>query len=62
MKKVTVRRWDGYLKTFECSEVRSGSDLLWMRLSDGGNRNIPLTRSVRWYSVYPESHENTIEG
>lgn len=55
-KKVNVRWHDGYLEVFECQEVRFGSDLLWMRLMDGKNRHIPL-RSVRWFSVCPESHE-----
>ena len=54
---VNTRWHDGYLETFECSEVRFGSDLLWMRLSSGKNRHIPL-RSVRWFSTTPESHEN----
>lgn len=53
---VNVRWWDGYLETFEASEVRFGSDLLWMRLTNGSNRHIPL-RSVRWFSTTPESHE-----
>lgn len=53
---VNVRWWDGYLESFEASEVRFGSDLLWMRLVDGKNRHIPL-RGVRWYSTLPESHE-----
>ncbi len=53
---VNVRWWDGYLETFEASEVRFGSDLLWMRLVGGPNRHIPL-RSVRWFSTTPESHE-----
>jgi len=57
MKKVTVRWWDGYLEEFECSECRFGCDLLWLKLSDGANRHIP-TRHVRWWSQYPESHEN----
>lgn len=52
---VSVRWHDGYLETFEASEVRFGCDLLWMRLSDGANRHVPL-RSVRWFSVTPESH------
>ena len=56
MIKVSVRWYDGYLESFEASEVRFGSDLLWMRLSTGQNRHIPL-RSVRWFSVTPESHE-----
>ena len=52
---VNVRWNDGYLETFACSEVRFGSDLLWMRLENGQNRHIPL-RQVRWFSVDPESH------
>lgn len=53
--KVDVRWWDGYFETFDCSEVRFGSDLLWMRLQDEQNRHIPL-RQVRWFATYPESH------
>lgn len=53
---VNVRWHDGYLEVFLAQEVRFGSDLLWMRLDNGGNRHIPL-RSVRWFSVTPESHE-----
>ena len=55
--KVTVRWHDGYLEEFEATEVRAGCDLLWMRLKNDSNRHIPL-RSVRWFSVTPESHEN----
>jgi hypothetical protein len=50
---VNVRWFDGYLETFECLEVRFGSDLLWMRLLDRKNRHIPL-RDVRWFSSTPE--------
>lgn len=57
MIKVTVRWHDGHLENFKCSKVRAGSDLLWMRLLTGQNRNIPL-RSVRWFSRNPESYEN----
>ncbi len=53
---VNVRWFDGYLEAFECSHVRQGGDILWMRLNDGGNRTIPLER-VRWFSTDPESHE-----
>ena len=53
---VTVRWWDGYMEIFECSEVRFGSDLLWMRLTNGKNRHIPV-KYVRWYSMSKESHE-----
>ena len=57
---VTVRWWDGYKEMFECLNVRFGSDLLWMHLEDGRNRHIPL-RHVRWFSLYPESHEGDIK-
>lgn len=57
MNKVTVRWWDGYLEEFECSEVRFGSDLLFLRLESGSNRHIPL-RQVRWFSLEKESHES----
>lgn len=61
MNTVTVRWFDGYLETFEATEVRFGSDLLWMRLAptaDGNvyNRHIPM-RQVRWFSLSKESHE-----
>lgn len=39
---VTVRWWDGYMEKFEATEVRFGCDLLFLRLSDGKNRHIPL--------------------
>jgi hypothetical protein len=53
---VAVRWFDGYYEEFKCEEARFGSDLLWLRLDNGQNRHIP-TRQVRWFSVYPESHE-----
>lgn len=58
MDKITVNvRWhDGYLEEFECSEVRQGGQILWMRLSNGQNRTIPLWGNVRWFSTDPESH------
>jgi hypothetical protein len=52
---VNVRWFDGYLESFECEEVRFGSDLLFMRLISKENRHVPL-RQVRWYSMSPESH------
>jgi hypothetical protein len=52
---VNVRWHDGYLETFEATDVRFGSDLLWLRQVDGQNRQIPL-RSVRWFSLGIESH------
>ena len=56
MTIVSVRWFDGYLERFEATEVRFGSHLLWMRLSSGQNRHIPLAE-VRWFSCSPESHE-----
>lgn len=53
---VTVRWWDGYKEDFRCTEIRFGSDLLWMRLEDGNNRHIPL-RMVRWFGTSIESHQ-----
>jgi len=52
---VVIRWFDGYLEEFKCDEVWFGSDILWMRLSGGKNRHIPL-RSVRWFLQIPESH------
>ena len=54
--KVTVRWLDGYLEEFEATEVRFGSGLLWMRLSNKTNRHIPLVQ-VRWFSLENESHQ-----
>jgi hypothetical protein len=53
---VNVRWFDGYLATFEATQVRFGSDLLWLVQADGSNRHIPL-RQVRWFSLSRESHE-----
>lgn len=57
---VNVRWFDGYLEVFNCSDIRFGSDLLWMRLTTGKNRHVPL-RQVRWFSTYPESHETHVQ-
>jgi len=54
---VTVRWFDGYMEEFEASEVRFGSDLLFMRLTNGKNRQIPL-RNVRWFGMTKESHQS----
>lgn len=54
--KVSVRWWDGYMEEFEATEVRFGCDLLFMRLSNGNNRQIPL-RGVRWFGMSQESHQ-----
>lgn len=56
---VVVRWWDGYLEHFDCTEVRFGCDLLWLRLADGHNRHIPL-RQVRWFETTPESHGTSV--
>lgn len=57
MIRINVRWNDGYLEYFEADEVRFGSDLLWMRLTAGGNRHIPL-RSVRWFGINPNNSAN----
>lgn len=51
---VNVRWFDGYLETFQATEVRFGNDYLWMRLTNGENRHIPL-RTVRWFSLSKKS-------
>lgn len=56
MNIVTVRWFDGYMEEFQATEVRFGSDLLFIRLSDGKNRHIPL-RQVRWFGMRKESHQ-----
>ena len=54
---VTVRWLDGYIERFECHEdVRASEAVLWLRLTIGSNRAIPL-KNVRWYSILPEMHE-----
>ena len=50
---VTVRWFDSYLEEFEATEVRFGSDILFLRLAD---RHIPL-RQVRWFGMSVESHQ-----
>jgi hypothetical protein len=54
---VSVQWFDGYLEEFECSEVRFGAYLLWMRLINKKERIIPLTQ-VRWFSQSIESHQS----
>lgn len=56
---VTVRWFDGYMEEFEAVEVRFGSDLLFLRLSNNKNRQIPL-RHVRWFGLSKESHQRDI--
>lgn len=53
---VTVRWFDSYLEEFKATEVRFGSDIMFLRLASGKNRHIPL-RQVRWFSMSQESHE-----
>lgn len=53
---LNVRWLDGYLERFECNEVRASEGLLFIRLTIGQNRHIPLS-NVRWYSLLPESHD-----
>lgn len=59
VNRVTVRWHDGYMEEFDAVEVRFGCDLLFMRLTDGKNRQIPL-RSVRWFGMSKESHQTSI--
>ena len=47
--KVVVRWWDGYIEDFDAAEARAGVDLLWIMLTNGETRHIPL-RHVRWFS------------
>ena len=56
MNVVTVRWFDGYLEEFEATEVRFGSDIIFLRLAGGKNRHIPL-RNVRWFGMTIESHQ-----
>lgn len=56
MTKVTVNWWDGYIEEFSCSGVKFCPHILWMKLSNGENRYIPMTMGIRWFSLYPESH------
>lgn len=53
---VNVRWMDGYIEVFECGEVRQGAYIIWMKLTNGQNRTIPLIGNVRWFSTDPESH------
>lgn len=55
MIKVNVRWLDSYLEIFECDEVRAGYAFLWMKLTSGENRQIPMI-NIRWFSQTPESH------
>lgn len=53
---VTVRWFDGYMEDFPATEVRFGAYIIWMRLTNGRERIIPLTQ-VRWFSQSIESHQ-----
>jgi len=54
--EISIRWLDGYFESFNARQIRISKSLMWLRLKNGNNRNIPLM-NVRWYSVYPESHE-----
>ena len=57
MNIVNVGWFDGYYESFDkVKEVRFGGKLLWIEFTSGQNRHIPLDQ-VRWYSIYPASHE-----
>jgi hypothetical protein len=59
-KTTTVVRWlDSYAEEFECTEVRVGSHYIWMRLTNGENRQIPVVLpvvQVRHFSREPEDY------
>lgn len=56
---ISVRWFDGYLEDFEAVEVRFGSDLLWMKLTNGKRRAVPL-RCVRWFDP-GENHQKEVQ-
>jgi len=59
---IEIRWTDGLFESFNARQIRVSESLLWLRLRDGRNRNIPL-QNVRWYSIYPEIHgEAKLEG
>ena len=48
-----VRWWDGYIENFRnVTEWRAGAYLLWIRLSTGHTKHIPLSQ-VRWFEPIP---------
>lgn len=57
---IDVRWNDGCSETFEAEEIRCGSDLLWINLTNGQDRYIPL-RQIRWFSTSIKSHAVTPE-
>ena len=60
MRKVVVRWWDAYIEEFEdVKEWRAGAYLLWIRLSDGHTRHIPLSK-VRWFEPIPNEMREKI--
>lgn len=54
--RVTVRWWDGYIETFDATEVRAGAYMLYIKFNDD-ERRIPL-QQVRWYKF---NHRATCE-
>lgn len=60
---VTVCWWDGYKEDFRATEVRFGSDLLWMRLEDGNNRSHSFKNgSLVWYFYWESSEYRNVGG
>lgn len=53
---ITVRWHDGYMQSFDVTEVKEGFDLLRFCLQDRRTVDIPM-RNVRWFSRNPESPE-----
>ena len=59
--QVIVRWWDGYVEVFDnVVEWRAGAYLLWVKLSRGKTRHIPL-QQVRWFEPIP-SDKQYLEG
>jgi hypothetical protein len=56
MNIISVRWFDGYFEEFEASEVRFGGYIIWIRLTNGKERIIPLSQ-VRWFGQTIESHQ-----
>lgn len=52
---VIVRWFYGDLEEFDTTEVRLGSDMLFMRLTNGEKRQIPL-RNVMWFGLSSSVH------
>lgn len=55
MIKVCVRWFNGNYEEFECTEMLTGNYYLWLRLTNGQSRYIPI-QQVKWYFQSPESY------